>query len=158
MNVSKHLYEEKLSLEGQQRPKLKVIFKQGIRPWVKEERGKLIYEFVKSILQTSVRYRCGQSFGKDKGYKFTLIQPDGRQFIALVGITITSISVGIFKRSANPVPHEFYISLGGLLGSFKIFGKKFGIGMFITLDLLVEPIVSFVSKFSSHDILQMTGF
>ncbi|MGR3303256.1 MAG: hypothetical protein ACUZ8I_12235 [Candidatus Scalindua sp.] len=78
MNVSKHLYEEKLSLEGQQRPKLKVIFKQGIRPWVKEERGKLVYEFVKSILQTSVRYRGGQSFGKDKGYKFTLIQPDGR--------------------------------------------------------------------------------
>jgi len=59
--------------------------------------------------------------------------------------------VGIFKRSANPVPHEFYISLGGLLRNLKFFGKKFRIGMFITLDLLVEPIISFVSKFSSHD-------
>ena len=59
--------------------------------------------------------------------------------------------MGIFKWSANPVPHEFYISLGGLLRNLKFFGKKFGIGMLITLDLLVEPIISFVSKFSSHD-------
>ncbi|MGR3303257.1 MAG: hypothetical protein ACUZ8I_12240 [Candidatus Scalindua sp.] len=35
--------------------------------------------------------------------------------------------------------------------NLESFGKNLGIGMLITLDLLVEPIISFVSKFSSHD-------
>ena len=107
------------------------------------------------VLKESFRFLSGIAaaslLARDEGYKLAFTQPYGRQFIAFIGIIIASINMGIFKWSANPVPHEFYVSLCGLLGNLKFIGKKFGVGALITLDLSMKPIISFVCKFSSHN-------
>lgn len=99
----------------------------------------LVEEGFERIFQSAVGDGRGKPVGDEEGGEFRLAEPETGELIGGVLVRESPALRHVAKRRPEPVLHECDVALGRLAGDLEFLREAPGIGIFLILDVGVEP-------------------